>query len=115
MLTTWPQLDFIPEPQARLFHHSKVRNQRPSANWVGKIICRIGKAAAVQVNDKTGKCASAQDLRRTTAQDLLDAEVPDRDVTSVMRHSSIETTRRYYATGNVQKAGGRIRAKMTGT
>lgn len=92
----------------------KVRNPRPSADWVGKIICRIGRAAGIQVNDKTGKCASAQDLRRTTAQDLLDAEIADRDVTSVMRHSSIETTQRYYATGNVQKAGGRLRAKLTG-
>ena len=92
----------------------KVRNPRPSADWVGKIICRIGRAAGIQVNDKTGKCASAQDLRRTTAQDLLDAEIADRDVTSVMRHSSIETTQRYYATGNVQKAGGRLRAKLMG-
>lgn len=91
----------------------KVRSPRPSAHWVGKIISRIGKAAGVQVNDKTGKCASAQDLRRTTAQDLFDAEIPDHDVTTVMRHSSIETTRRYYATGNVQKSGGRLRAKLS--
>lgn len=90
----------------------KVRFQRPSAKWVGKVISRIGKASGVKVNEKTGKCASAHDLRRTTAQDMFDAEVSEHDVTNIMRHQSVETTRRYYATGNVQKAAGRLKEKL---
>ena len=77
------------------------------------MISRIGKAAGVKVNEKSGKCASAHDLRRTTAQDMFDAEVSEHDVTNIMRHQSVETTRRYYATGNVQKAAGRLREKLS--
>jgi len=56
----------------------KVRGARASAKWIGNILSRIGEAAGVKVNDRTGKCASAQDLRRTTAQDAgrLSSKLP---------------------------------------
>ncbi len=87
----------------------KQRHGRPTAEWVGKVISRIGKAAGVVVyhgDEKTGrpaKYASAHDLRRSCAERLLDAEVPQSVICRVMRHASWETTRRHYAPGDVQK------------
>ena len=47
----------------------RVRHQRPDAEWVGKVISRIGKAAGVVVRPAVGngepKYASAHDLRRS--------------------------------------------------
>lgn len=86
----------------------KVRLQRPDADWVGKVISRIGKAANIVVeeaNEKTGspkKYASAHDLRRACGQRLREAGVPPLVISRVMRHSSWETTQRHYAPGNVQ-------------
>lgn len=84
----------------------QARHGRPDAEWVGKIISRIGKAAGIIVrHDATGpKYASAHDFRRSLAERLYDAGVPEHVVTQVMRHASAATTRRYYAPGNVQSA-----------
>lgn len=76
---------------------------RPTAEWVGRVISRIGKAAGVVVDRATGKYASAHDLRRSLADRLEAAGVPERTISRIMRHASVETTRRYYATGNVQR------------
>ena len=86
------------------------RHGRPKAEWVGKVVSRIGEAARVVVDpgneakSKPPKYASAHDLRRSCAERLLDAGVPAAVVQQVLRHASFETTRRYYAPGNVQKA-----------
>jgi integrase len=86
----------------------KVRHQRPAAEWVGKVIARIGKKAGVEVepaDERTGrptKYASAHDLRRSCGERLRNASVPPLVICRVMRHSSWETTRRHYAPGNVQ-------------
>ena len=91
------------------------RHARPDAEWVSKIIARIGQAAGVVVepgNPAKGKppaYASAHDLRRSCAQRLLDAGVPPQVVQMVLRHASFATTRKYYAPGNVQKAAGTLR------
>ena len=86
----------------------KVRHQRPSAEWVGKVISRIGTQAEIVVDaedKRTGrsvKYASAHDLRRSCGERLRNAGVPPLVICRVMRHSSWETTRRHYAPGDVQ-------------
>ena len=87
----------------------KVRYQRPDAEWVGKVIARIGKAANIEVEPaqtRTGrlaKYASAHDLRRSCGERLRNAGVPPLVICRVMRHSSWETTRKHYAPGDIQK------------
>lgn len=92
-----------------------VRHGRPQAEWVGKIVSKIGKVARVVVDpgdpakQKPVKYASAHDLRRSCAERLLDAGVPVRVVQQVLRHASFATTQRHYAPGDVQKAAGVLR------
>jgi integrase len=61
------------------------------------------------------KYASAHDLRRSLAERLYDAGVPEREVSRVMRHADPQTTRRHYAPGTVQKAAGILRERLTTT
>jgi len=85
------------------------RQQRPSHEWVGKIISRIGKAAGIIVDQgdaskgKPPKYASAHDLRRSCARRMKDAGVPNDVISTVMRHASWETTKRHYVGDDVQK------------
>ena len=102
----------------QLQHGRKVRHERPDAEWVGKVICRIGKRAGIIVEPaqpdkgKPAKHATAHDLRRTCAQRLDDAGVPELDIMAVMRHRQRETLRRHYAPGNTQKTAERIRVYL---
>lgn len=86
----------------------KVVYHRPDAEWVGKVIARMGKEAGIEVepaDPKTGrpiKYASAHDLRRSCGERLRNAGVPPLVICRVMRHSSWETTRKHYAPGDVQ-------------
>jgi integrase len=93
-----------------------VRHPRASSEWVGKVIGEIGVKAGVVVLTETGgksaKFASAHDLRRSCADRLVAAGVPELEVSAVMRHASVETTRRHYAPGNVQRSAGVIREKL---
>ena len=93
-----------------------VRHQRPSAEWVGKIISRIGKAAGIVVEPAKGsrkeKFASAHDLRRTCAERVVSAGVPEREAARVLRHASTETTRKHYAPGTVQESARIIRKQL---
>ncbi|SFI79374.1 Site-specific recombinase XerD [Planctomicrobium piriforme] len=88
---------------------------RQTAEWIGRIISRIGRKAGVVVRGgdlsahRSAKYASAHDLRRSCAERLLDAGVPAEAVTRVLRHASFETTRRHYAPGDVQKIAETIR------
>jgi integrase len=96
-----------------------VRHQRPSAKWVGKIISRIGAKAGVIVQPAKGKgkpkFASAHDLRRSCAERLVEAGVPEREVSRVLRHSDVATTRRFYAPGTVQKSAGILEPATPGS
>ena len=91
------------------------RHSRPKADWVARIISRIGKAAGIVVeeaNAKTGrpeKYASAHDLRRSCGERLRNSGVPPLLICRVMRHSSWETTRRHYAPGDVQNEAETLR------
>jgi len=98
------------EPMSLQLKPRKANNHwRPNAEWVGKIISRIGEAAGivVQAEDvRTGrptKYASAHDLRRSCGDRLRNAGVPPLVICRVMRHSSWETTRKHYAPGDVQR------------
>ena len=90
--------------------------ERLSEEWAGKVISRIGEKAEVVVSpavgDKPPKFASAHDLRRSCADGLVAAGVPEREIAAVMRHASVETTRRHYTPGNVQRSAGIIREKL---
>lgn len=95
-----------------------VRHQRPNAEWIGKVISKVGEAAGIVVrvaggDDGQAKYASAHDLRRSCAARLVAAGVPEREVSRVLRHSNVETTRRYYAPGNVQESAGIIRKRLS--
>lgn len=94
-----------------------VRHQRPNAEWVGRVISRIGKAAGVVVLADNGhgkpKYASSHDLRRTCAERLVGAGVPEREAGRVLRHASVETTRRFYAPGDTQAAAEIIRERLS--
>ena len=94
----------------------KPSDNRLSPEWAGKIIGRIGEKAGVVVQPakqgKVAKFASAHDLRRSCADRLVSAGVPERDVAAVMRHASVETTRRHYAPGSVQRSASVIREKL---
>lgn len=95
-----------------------VRHARPDADWVGKVIARIGKEAGVEVeaaDERTGrpiKYATAHDLRRSCGDRLREAGVPPLVICRVMRHSSWETTRKHYAPGNVQSDAGVLRSVL---
>ena len=109
---------FNPESlQARVGR--KARHERLQAEWVGKVISRIGQAAGVIVtpeNIATGspaKYASAHDLRRTCAERMLDAGVPPLTISRILRHVSWETTRRHYAPGDIQKDAGILKRLLS--
>ncbi len=95
----------------------RARHQRPDSEWVGKVVSRIGEAAGVIVRPAVGdgepKYASAHDLRRSCAERLVTAGVPEREVSRVLRHASVETTRKHYAPGTVQESAGIIRQLLT--
>ena len=90
-------------------HGRSVQFQRLNADWVSKVICRIGKASGVVVLADNRKDISAHDLRRTCTVRLIAAGVPEREASHILRHASTETIRRYYAPGDVQSAAKTIR------
>lgn len=96
----------------------RVHPRRPNANWVGRIISRIGEKAGVVVepaDERTGrptKYATAHDLRRSCGERLREAGVPPLVICRVMRHSSWETTRKHYAPGDIQQDAEVLRATL---
>lgn len=98
--------------------HREVTTERVSVEWAGKIVGRIGEKAGVVVQPATStadlKFASAHDLRRSCADRLIAAGVPEREVAAIMRHSSVSTTRRHYAPGSVQRSATVIRDRLRG-
>lgn len=71
------------------------------ADTVGKRISEMGEKAGVVVEvDDHGpvKFASAKDFRASFAMRLMKRALPTREIQLLMRHASIVTTQRYYAT-----------------
>jgi integrase len=99
----------------------KVRHHRPDAEWVGKVVARIGEAAGIvveQADERTGrptKYATAHDLRRSCGDRLRNAGVPTLVICRVMRHASWETTRKFYAPGDVQRDAEVLRSTLQPT
>jgi len=75
----------------------KPKAKRLSADWVSRVIARIGKRAGVVVDSATGKTATAHDLRRAFGQRLVNrgatieqaAFVMDRGIGPGRRYSSL--------------------------
>lgn len=92
------------------------KTDRPSAEWVGKIVSRIGeKAGVVTIPARAGepaKCATAHDLRRSCAQRMEDAGVSPILIARLMRHKSYQTTQRHYTKGSTQKQAEAVRALL---
>lgn len=65
-----------------------------SAQYCGKVLSKIGKAARVIVNDE-GKFASAHDLRRSFGTRWA-SRVTSVELQKLMRHADIKTTLEYY-------------------
>lgn len=63
---------------------------------IGKRIAKIGKAAGIVTNAKTGKHATAHDLRRSFG-DRWSKRVMPPELKQLMRHATVETTLTYYA------------------
>jgi len=102
-----PEAVELLEPMQRkrgyVFHPQR-RDGEPMARHtlkVSKIICRIGKAANVQVNSVTGKSASAHDLRRAFGYRWSRRIMPA-VLKELMRHASIETTMTFYVGQNAE-------------
>lgn len=83
----------------------------PTEVWVGRVVCEIGKAAAVKVQTdaQTGrvKYASAHDLRRAFGARWA-ARIMPADLMVLMRHDNIETTMKYYVGRDAQTTASRV-------
>lgn len=73
----------------------KAAGEVPSKHWVSRTITEIGRAAGVVVDARTGKPASAHDLRRSFGARWAPLVMPQ-VLMELMRHSSIVTTMRFY-------------------
>jgi integrase len=76
-------------------------------NEAGRVISTIGKKAGVTVNKETGKYASAHDLRRSFGTRWAKRVMPA-VLQKLMRHSTIETTLRYYADIDAEELAGEL-------
>ena len=87
----------------------KVQHEPPAAEWVGKVVSRIGEAAGIvvaQADERTGRpinYATAHDLCRSCGERLRDAGVPFLMICRMMHHSSQDTTQKHCAPGDIQR------------
>lgn len=101
------------EPKEGLvFPLPKIRGEGTvsNMNYVSRIVSDIGLHSGVVVNEKTGKYASAHDLRRSFGERWAwKPGVTPQILMALMRHSSIDTTLRYYALKNAQAVSNALR------
>ena len=87
------------------------------ADTVSKYVCKIGKKAAVKVEDtkRNGKpfvkFASCHDLRRSFGERWA-ARVMPNVLMELMRHESIDTTMKYYVGRNAQRTADQLWAAV---
>lgn len=83
---------------------------------VSRTIARIGRASGVVVRPEAAgtqaRYVTAHDLRRSFAQRLIDAGLPEQVVMQVTRHSDSRTLRTYYAIGDLQTSARLIRRTL---
>ena len=93
------------------------RSNRLGDQQVGRVVSRIGKAAAVAVDTdrKTGKVkyASAHDLRRSFGERWAPRVMPQ-VLMELMRHESIETTLKNYVGRNAETTAAALYAAVSG-
>jgi integrase len=82
----------FPLPRRR----EKDKDQRISKLWVSKTISLIGEKAGIIVDSRSGKYASAHDLRRSFGERWA-PHVQPQVLMQLMRHANINTTLRFYA------------------
>jgi integrase len=93
------------ERTGRVFNLSGLQTSEPlAAQWAGRIVSKIGRAAGIIVNKAEGKFASAHDLRRSFGTRWA-PKVKPATLQLLMRHSSIETTLRYYVAQDAADVG----------
>lgn len=68
---------------------------QPANSHVSRLVSEIGRAAGIVVDARTGKHASAHDLRRSFGSRWAKRVMPQ-VLRELMRHESIDTTMRYY-------------------
>ena len=69
---------------------------------ISKMLSEIGEASGIVVDEKSGKFASAHDLRRSFGERWMSRVMPA-VLQKLMRHASIETTLKYYAAGQTDE------------
>jgi integrase len=99
----------IPEAERQgpvfpLTYRRKGRGDAMGSQWVSAVISSIGKRAGVVVNPKTGKTASAHDLRRSFGQRWA-LRVSTAVLQQLMRHADIATTLKYYVDLDAEAMG----------
>jgi integrase len=89
---------------------NRMKTVRPRLDTMSKIIARIGKSAKIITDVKTDRegnekkvYATAHDLRRAFGTRWAPLVQP-KLLMEMMRHSSIETTMKFYVVGNAQQA-----------
>lgn len=78
---------------------------------ISRMICDIGKAAGIIVDHRSGKFASAHDLRRTFGTRWAKRVMPQVLMT-LMRHESIETTMTFYVDINAEATASDLMARF---
>ena len=78
-----------------VFGMQSTRGVRPSGDVLTRKIAAIGQQAGIVVEPRTGKHASAHDLRRTFGQRWA-SRVLSQTLREMMRHESLSTTMAYY-------------------
>jgi integrase len=68
----------------------------PNAEWVSKVIVKIGEVSEIVVDTKSGKTVSAHDLRRSFGARWARKVMPA-TLMKLMRHDDISTTMKFYA------------------
>ncbi|MBA4032513.1 MAG: hypothetical protein C0478_16710 [Planctomyces sp.] len=118
--TEHPNSAWVKEQTERFIEQTAERTQKPSIilhDRDTKFTSEF-KEAEITVepaDERTGrpiKYATAHDLRRSCGERLREAGVPSLAICRAMRHSSWETTRKYFAPGDIQKDAEVLRARL---
>lgn len=114
-------VDHIKDQRRRGYVFNPLRRAKPyhlrmDVTHVGKIITKIGEEAKVVVSKNKGKVkyASAHDLRRSFG-DRWSWKVDERELQELMRHESIETTKKFYAKRDASRSAKKIWDFFTNT
>lgn len=86
------------------------RNVQITGKRAGRVLAFIGRKSGVVVNDASGGTVTAHDLRRSFGTRWAAAGIGFSDLQRIMRHSSVETTKRYYVRHQANEVAERLRS-----